>query len=131
MRDLVNNINAVQSIAPAVLTDTVTGASVDLKGYNSAVLVINTGAIAGAGNFEPELFESEDNVEFSAVDYADLDYIQLVTWPVGTLAANTVYRMGYKGSKRYVRPVLTRKSGTSIAASALVIRGHAQNSPLN
>ena len=37
------------------------------------------------------------------------------------LAASSVYRLGYRGYKRFVRLSLTRESGTSIAAGATAI----------
>lgn len=125
MRDLANNLGLNQSIAPAVQTATVNGASVDLLGFNSAMLVINTGAIAGSGNFTPKLQESDDNSAWSDVVAADL-HGAFVT----PLAAASVYKVGYKGFKRYIRPVLTLNSGTSIAASATVVKGQAAQRPV-
>lgn len=124
MRDLANNISAVTSIVPAVLTATTTGSSVDLNGCNSAALVITTGAIAGSGNFTPKLQESDDNSTFTDVVAADLHGSF-----VSVLAASTAYKVGYKGFKRYVRPVLTLNSGTSIAAAAVVIKGDVLKRP--
>jgi len=40
------------------------------------------------------------------------------------LAADSVYWVGYRGGKRYVRVVITKNSGTSIAAGAVVVKGH-------
>lgn len=125
MRDLVNNIGIVQAIAPAVLTATNTPAAVDLNGFNSAVVVINTGAIAGSGNFTPKLQESDDNTNFTDVAAGDL----IGAFPAA-LAAASVYKVGYKGFKRYVRPVLTLNSGTSIAAGVLIVKGDANKRPV-
>ncbi|MBX5149567.1 hypothetical protein HJB78_00920 [Rhizobium lentis] len=125
MRDLTSHISPVTSIAPAVLTATANGASVDLLGFNSAALVISTGAIAGSGNFAPKMQESDDNSTWNDVASSDL------TGPAlpAALAASTTYELGYKGFKRYVRPVLSLVSGTSIAASAVVIRGNPAKQP--
>jgi hypothetical protein len=125
MRDIVNNIGVVAVIAPAVLTATNTPAGVDLLGFGSAALVINTGAIAGSGNFTPKLQESDDNTNFTDVAAGDLQG----SFPAA-LAANSVVKVGYKGNKRYVRPVLTLNSGTSIAASALIVKGNASKRPV-
>jgi len=49
--------------------------------------------------------------------------------PAG-LAASSVYKQGYKGTKRYIRAVITKQSGTSIAAGAVVLRGHPYDAPV-
>ena len=124
MRDLASNIAVVTSIAPAVLTATAIGTSVDLLGFNSAALVISTGAIAGAGDFAPKLQESDDGTTFTDVAASDVTG----TAPAALAATSTV-ELGYKGFKRFIRPVLTLVSGTSIAAAAVVIRGNPAKSP--
>jgi hypothetical protein len=125
MRDLVSNIGIVQSIAPQVLTATATSPGIDLLGCNRNAIVINTGAIVAAGVFAPKLQESDDNATFTDVAATDL----LGAFPAA-LAANSAYKVGYKGFKRYVRPVLTLVSGTSIAASALIIKGDVAQRPV-
>ncbi|MFW1676448.1 hypothetical protein ACFVYJ_01520 [Pontibacter sp. JAM-7] len=100
MRDLKSNIGVVQSIAPAAITSTTEGAGVDLQDYGSAVVVFHPGTITD-GTHTPTVEESDDNSSFSAVATADLQ---------GTLAAltsDTVQRVGYKGTKRYIRAVST------------------------
>ncbi|XKM40332.1 hypothetical protein A4U53_030850 [Rhizobium ruizarguesonis] len=123
-RDLYNNISVAASVAPAVLTATGTGTGVDARGFQSVTAVINTGAIVAAGLFTPKLQESDDNSAWSDVAAADL------LGSFANLAASAVQRVGYKGSKRYVRVVLTYVSGTSIAAGAVVILGHAELAPV-
>ncbi|MGL3605755.1 hypothetical protein ACSV9I_04520 [Rhizobium sp. G187] len=125
MRDLANNISAVTIVAPAVLTATNTASGIDLKGFNSAAVVISTGAIVGSGNFTPKLQESADNSTFTDVAAADL----VGTFPAA-LAAATTYKVGYIGHRRYLRTVLTLNSGTSIAASAVIIKGNAASKPV-
>jgi hypothetical protein len=125
MRDLTSNIAVVTAIAPAVLTATNTPPGFDLLGFNTVAVVISTGAIAGAGNFTPKLQESDDNATFTDVAAADL----IGTLPA-TLAAASTYKAGYKGFKRYIRPVLTLNSGTSIAAGVLLVKGDASQRPV-
>lgn len=124
MQDLANSISVVTSIVPAVLAATTTGASVDLNGCNSVALAITTGAIVASGNFTPKLQESDDNSTFTDVAASDLHGSF-----VSALAASTAYKVGYKGFKRYIRPVLTLNSGTSIAASVAVIKGDVLKRP--
>lgn len=128
MRDLYHNFGAVQAIAPAVQSSSVNGAAVDLAGFDAALIVLNTGAVAGAGDFSAKLQESDaSDSGFADVDVAD----QLGSFPA-TLAENSVYRVGYIGSKRkrYVRVVLTKAGGTSIAAGAVAILGNPAIAPV-
>lgn len=125
MRDLVNNIGIVTVIAPAVLAATNTPAGIDLNGFGSAALVITTGAIVGSAVMVAKMQESDDNATFTDVAAADLQG----AFPASLAAASTL-KIGYRGNKRYIRPVLTLSSGTSIAASAIVIRGNAAKRPV-
>lgn len=125
-RDLYSNIGVSLAVSPAVLTATNTSAGIDLRGYQSATVVINTGAIAGAGNFTPKLQESDASGSgFTDVAAADL----LGSFPAA-LAADSAYRVGYKGNKRYLRTVITLNSGTSIAAGAVIVLGHPELAPV-
>jgi len=96
MKDTYHDNKAVPALAPAVVTAAANGVAVDLAGFDSALFVINTGAIVGDGDFSVKLQESDtaDNANFA--DVADAD--QLGTIPA-TLAANSAYRVGYIGSK--------------------------------
>ncbi|QIX20216.1 hypothetical protein [Agrobacterium pusense] len=121
MKDLYHGLNAVQAIAPAVAAAAADGAAVDLIDHDAALFVINTGAIAGAGDFAVKLQESDASGSgFTDVAAAD----QLGTLPA-TLAANTAYRVGYIGSKRkrFVRLSVTKAGGTSIALGAVAVLG--------
>lgn len=125
MRDLVSNIGIVQILPPSVLTATATGTSLDLLGFGSVAFVIATGAIAASGNFAPKLQESDDNATFTDVAASDMQG-SLPT----ALAATATAKVGYKGFKRYVRPVLTLVSGTSIAASVIAVQGDVAQRPV-
>jgi hypothetical protein len=127
MKDTFHSLKAVQALAPAVATAAANGATVDLKGFGSALFAINTGAIAGDGDFGVKLQASDTTTsgDFTDVDTSD----QLGTVPA-TLGASTAYRLGYIGSKRYVRIATTKEGGTSIAISAMAILGHAQMEPV-
>lgn len=128
MRDLAHNIAAVQVVVPAVLSATDTSSAIDLKGFDGAAVVINTGAIASSGNFTPKLQESDTTATEDFDDVAAGDLIG--TFP-SVLEASSVYKVGYIGNKRYVRTVLTKNSGTSIAAGAVIIKGYAQERPVS
>lgn len=126
MRDIYNNIEVDQAIIPAVYAATTAGAVVDLLGFNSAALVINSGAIAGAGLYVVSLEESDASGSgFAAVAADDMQG----TLPA-SLAADSVVKVGYLGFKRYLKATITKTSGTSIAASAVIVKGNAASRPV-
>ena len=126
MRDLHSNIGVVAAVAPATLTATDTSAAIDLLGFNSACVVINAGAVGGSGDFTPKLTECDT----PGGTYTDVIATDLVGAFPATLEAATVYKVGYIGTKRFIKTVLTKNSGTNIAASAVVVLGDASRSPV-
>ncbi len=117
MRDLYSNIGAVQAIAPAVQAAAADGITVDLKGSKAVAFVVNTGAVVGSGDFGVVIHESDASGSgFAAADAAFVD-----SNAPATLAAASTYRLGYRGSKRYVRLQLTKAGGTSIALGAVAV----------
>ena len=128
MKDTYSDIGVAATLVPAVHAATLKGTAVDLKGFNSATLVINTGAIASSGLYDIVMQESDTTTDGDFADVAAGDLLGAL--PAG-LAADTVYKQGYKGTKRYVRAVITKQSGTSIAAGAVFVRGHASDAPVS
>lgn len=127
MRDLANNVAAVQAVAPAVLAATNTSAAIDLQGFESAAVIINTGAIVSAGDFTAKLQESDTT---TGGDFTDVVAANLVGSFPASLVADSVVKVGYVGSKRYLRTVITQNSGTSIAAGAVILKGDAHSRPV-
>ena len=129
MKDTYHDNKAVTVIAPAVKAAAENGAAIDLSGFDSALIVINTGAVAGSGDFGLKLQESDTTTSGDFTDVAAAD--QLGTIPA-TLAADSTYRVGYIGSKRkrYIRAVVTKAGGTSIALSASAVLGHPAIAPV-
>tara|TARA_R110002051_G_scaffold325869_1_gene432660 strand:+ start:14287 stop:14673 length:387 start_codon:yes stop_codon:yes gene_type:complete len=127
MKDLHSKIGLVQALAPAVVAATATSAAIDLQGFNSAVVAINTGAIVTAGDFTTKLQESDTTTSGDFADVAAADL--LGTFPA-SLAADSVYKVGYVGTKRYVRTVTTKNGGTSVAAGIMVVIGHPSDAPV-
>lgn len=128
MRDLKSNIGVVQALAPAVLAATVTGAALDLLSFGSAVLVVNTGAIVGAGDFTAKLQESDTT---TSGDFTDVAAGDLHGSFPASLAADSAVKVGYAGHKRYVRLVITKNGGTSIAAGAVLVKGSPAEKPVS
>lgn len=125
MRSIAANIGAKTSIDPAVQSASVNGTGIDTLGFNSLAFIVQTGAIVGSGVFGVSLEDSDDNATFAAVA-AD----QVKSNAPAALAASSTYKVGYHGFKRYVRPVLTKASGTSIAAGVAAVLGHAAQKPV-
>ena len=121
MSDLKNSIAVALALAPAVISATKSDAPiVDLQGAGSATLVINSGAIAGDGVYSAKLVHG-NAADLS--DVADVAGDELLGAFPAALAADSVVTVGYRGGKRYVRLVVTKVSGTSVAAGAVVIKG--------
>lgn len=127
MKDGISGIGVIASLAPAVVTATTKGSHADLQGFNSATLIINTGAIAGDGLYVIAMQHSDTTTDG---DFTDVDDADLLGSLPAALEASTVYKQGYKGSKRYVRAVITKTSGASIAAGAVFALGHPYDAPV-
>jgi hypothetical protein len=130
--DLKNDLAPAQSLKATNQADPavpVNGTGVDLAGYDAAVVLIDAGAISGAGaSLTFEVQHSDDNVTFTAVADADLDG----TEPAITAANDDqIHEVGYKGIKRYLRVSITAKAGTTptMACSASVVRGKPRRRP--
>lgn len=128
MKDTFHNLKAVAAIAPAVKTDTEDGAAIDLRGFNSALVVVNTGAIVSAGNFGFKLQESDTTTSEDFDDVAADDI--LGTAPASGMSSASVYTVGYIGKKRYIRVVTIDGGGTSVAIGAVAILGHPALAPV-
>lgn len=127
MRDLASNLSVVATLVPATQAATLKGTAVDLRGFDSAALVINTGAIVSAGLYVISLQESDTTTDG---DFTDVAAGSMVGALPASLAASTVYKVGYIGAKRYVRAVITKTSGTSIDAGAVIVKGNASQLPV-
>lgn len=129
MRDIASNIGTVQALAPAVQSATIKGETVDTTGFESCGFVINTGATAGspAPSFTAKLQESDTTTDG---DFTDVVAADLVGTLPDDLEESSVYKQSYIGHKKYVRVVVTKNSGTSIAAGAVAVLGHAQSRPV-
>lgn len=127
MRDLASNIGAVAALAPAVQSAAANGAAIDTLGFNGVAFILNTGAIAGDGEFGAKVQESDTDVSGA---FTDADASHVDSTAPATLAAASTYKLGYRGHKRFVRLALTKAGGTSIAAGAVAILGHAASRPV-
>lgn len=127
MKDTYHDHKVVASLVPAVQSATLKGSTVDTQGFGSALLVVNTGAIVSDGLYDIKIQHSAtpDDGDFDDVTAADL----LGSLPAA-LEASKTYRQGYRGSLRYLRAVITKQSGTSVAAGAVFVLGHPALAPV-
>lgn len=120
MRSIKSETAGVASIQPELHNADVAGASAELVGYDAALVLIQTGDYTD-GTFPIQVEESDDAATWTAVADADLDG----TEPVIDAAADadSVFRVGYLGSKRYLRVAIVGSTagatGAEIAASIL------------
>lgn len=126
MKDGISGIGVVSTLAPADFAATTKGTTVDLQGFNSATVIVNSGAITSAGLYDVKIQHSDTTTDGDFVDVPAGDKIGALP---AALAASSVYKQGYKGSKRYIRAVITKQSGTSVVAGAVVVRGHPYDAP--
>ncbi len=127
MRDLYSNIGAVLALSPAVKTAAGVGPAIDTLGFNRVAFVVNTGAIAGSGDFGVKVQESDTT---TSGDFTDAPAGVVQSNAPATLAADSAYKLGYHGFKRYVRLALTTAGGTSIAAGAVAVLSDAAQRPV-
>lgn len=131
MRDLKDNLDVVQTIAPLSAvraTGTATGAAVDLQGYDAAVAVFNAGAWTD-GTHTPSLFDSPDGTTYTVVPASNL---QGAFTPVTSAAGQSAtQRVGYVGPNRYVKGMLVGAGiTTGLPSDMSIIRGSARLKPL-
>lgn len=124
-KDAHSNVFTVSAIAPAVKTAAADGTTIDRQNFDALLFVINTGAVAGDGDFGVKVQESTDDSTWTDAAADDV----LGSAPA-TLEANTAYRCSYIGSKRYVRLALTKGGGTSIALGAVAIQSLPRIAPV-
>ena len=131
-RDLHNNVEPKVGLnTTAVSSDTATaGAIIDTAGFESLEFVIQSGTLTD-GTYTPSLTEGDASDLSDGATVAAGDMIGTVA--AATFAAtddNAVKRIGYKGSKRYVRLTVTSAGTTSGGTvGAVAILGHPHSAP--
>ncbi|MFE2106643.1 hypothetical protein ACFXAF_12360 [Kitasatospora sp. NPDC059463] len=125
--DIVNHADPAPSLAPAARTASANGTGVDLANYDAAAVLVVAGAWTD-GTHTYELQDSDDNAAFTAVADAYLDGAEPVVSSAGT--ASQVYKIGYKGVRRYLRVAVTVAGATTGAVgAAVIVRGKPRVKP--
>ena len=147
MRDLHNNLKAKMLLAPDTITGDTDSASLDLLGYDSVELIVMFGdaanALSGSVYWTVAVEESDDDSTFTAVTTAT-DLLFGANPNVATPAATTgviatldadddedkLLRVGYVGSKRYIRITLDETGDSGDADFCVIgLRGHPKDAP--
>lgn len=126
--DILNSLSVVPTIAPAARANVVTnGASVDRAGFFGVMAVIQAGVITD-GSHAFVLQDSADGSVFANVAAAD----QQGPSPTLTSAnSNTVHRIGYLGTRRFLRVVSTGTGATTGGVfGASIVRGGPRHAPV-
>ena len=136
MKDLANNLLAVQSLAPAVRTADANGTGVDLQGFEGAMVIVDMGAegvtLSSSVKIDYKLEESSDDSTYTAVTSSSsvtdgsVDSNGIFATFDDNAESPAVTGIGYVGGSRYIRVVVdfTGTHGTGTPCSAMVIKGH-------
>jgi hypothetical protein len=142
MRDLYSNLGVAVLLASATYAADSTPASVDLDGFDSALLAIEVGAggitFTTSNKVEFVLTHSDDDTTYTNVADADVIGVTGITGGivkslVAAHAAADVSLVGYIGGKRYLKLLadFSGTHGTGTPLSALVIKGQPRIKPVN
>ncbi len=135
MKDSHNNFKVSRAISPVTVSNNTAqvGQIIDTQGYDSLEFLIAAGSLADLDATYTVLVEEGDDSGLSdAAAVADTDLL-------GTEAEagfdfsndDEVRKIGYIGSKRYVRLTITPANNTANASlSAVAVQGHAVNAPV-
>ncbi len=126
MKDLKSNLAVDVCIPPAQYTSTKNdGTIVDLKGYNGCVAMVVTGVVStadGSNYFTPTLVVGDDsNLSDGATATELIGSFEVIN---STTADDlSAWFVGYYGTKRYARVVLTETGTADAIMGAYIIKG--------
>lgn len=134
--DMSKDVKVDPSLEPQTLgaDATVNGASVDLKGFHAATVIIDVGAWTD-GTHTFEIQEADDDGAGSPGSFAGVAAADLVgTEPVvdGATVDDQQYLIGYIGDKRHLRVSVTSASVTTglAAVASYVMAGKPSTLPV-
>lgn len=134
MRDLHNNIQPKRVISPVSVSDNTAqvGQIIDRQGFRSLEYIIITGSLADADATYTVLLEEGDAANLSdAAAVADANL--LGTEALASFQYDSddkVFKLGYKGNKRYTRLTITPANNASAALiCAVAVLGHPELAP--
>lgn len=123
--DLFNSINLKRGISPydhGTGDAAVTSEIIDMQGNSALVFAIATGSLADVdATFTVLIQESDDSGMSGATAVADADLLgtELLAAPLFS-DDNKCFKIGYKGSKRYVTCTITPANNTGAALLCVI-----------
>lgn len=130
MRDIANHVHPVVAIAPAAATADNTpwvSAIIDLAGYSSLVFLLALGALADADATFTALVEHGDEADLSDAAAVSDEHLTGTEADAGFTFADDgeARKIGYVGSKRYVRLTVTpaNNSGNAFLSAIALLSG--------
>lgn len=123
--DLFNSINLKRGISPydhATGDAAVVSQIIDMQGIDALVFAIATGSLADAdATFTVLIEESDDSGMSGATAVADADLLGTEALASFTFGSDDkCFKIGYKGSKRYVTCTITPANNTGAALLCVI-----------
>jgi len=139
MKDLYNHIEFVQAIKPVLVLDNTVpaAATVDLAGFNSAVIELSVGSkSADAGTITLKA-EHSDATSFADVTAADMQGVTPAEGVIYTIDADSddstsrIVKFGYVGGKRYLKLTIAEVGANQngVILGVTVVKGHGLDVP--
>lgn len=118
-KDLHYDISITTAIALTAVADgeDVAGVSIDRQGSDGLEFIFQVGAYTD-GSVTPLIEESDDDSDYTAVADADLTN----TEASAALTAAGVSKIGYVGSKRYVKATAVTAAASTLSVGATAIK---------
>ncbi|MBN4046376.1 hypothetical protein JYU02_00065 [bacterium AH-315-P15] len=133
MQDLFNNLHPAQCISPVVETanTAAVGTVTDRQGYDSLTYVIATGTLADADATFTTLVEHSDASGSGFAAVPDTELLGTEADASFTFAGDDkTFKIGYRGSKRFVRLTITPAGNAGNAPlAAIAMLGHPNVAP--
>ncbi len=128
LEDMYNVKQALSPVSADATAHEVVGATIDLSGYNSAMIVLVMGGIATGGGVTYKLYEDDASnmateSECTVANHGILESPTAIT----DKDDNKAYKISYVGNKRYIRLKITTTGSVAIAYGAVAILGHKRN----
>lgn len=135
MKDMHNNISVVKALKPAAVGTT--GAAngtlsgiIDRQGFNSVEFVYQSGGSASvADTITPVVFEAAATGD-SFTSVADADLLGTEAALTLTTSAGKIGRVGYVGSKRYLKLKLYGVGTATAVVAASAVLGNPNQAPV-
>lgn len=137
MRDQTSRIKAnVILVTTQITTSEVLTAAVDRVDYEAVTIGVGIGTFTftAANNLTIKLIESDDNITYTDVDREDVVEALRANTEAGILLNDTgddeqTYKLGYIGSKQYVKAAIQGAAATDVLVESFAVLGEPNNVP--